>query len=173
MPRSGGKTKLELIIRAGISVVRMSQAKERKVLATLIAEDHSSIAETYKMVLELEGHKVTLASDGQDCIEKFDEALKQENGSSPFDVIVLDFNLPRIDGIQVARHILSLAPNQRIIMASSYPREIICDSAGEPDRQIELLVKPFDLTDLADMVAGKRAPDVMGGKSQGKYRTVA
>lgn len=46
----------------------------------LIAEDEPDIARSYKLTLEERGHSVLLASDGVDCLAKYqDEWLKIRN----------------------------------------------------------------------------------------------
>jgi two-component system chemotaxis response regulator CheY/two-component system cell cycle response regulator CpdR len=131
----------------------------------LIAEDHETIAETYKLILEAQGYEVIVTGDGEDCIRKFEEFLQIDAGNSavtPFELVVLDYHLPGNDGMEVAKHILSLIPSQRILMASSYPVDIIRKSAENLQRAVELLVKPFDLNDLADVVGKRKMPEILG-----------
>jgi len=139
----------------------------------LIAEDHQSIGETYKMMLELEGYDVTLSSDGQDCVEAFNHIFKltclchgQAEDSHPFEVVILDYHLPRKDGIEIVKHIQSVAPHQRIIVASSYPREVILRAAGDLDQSVELMTKPFDLEQFADTVSKRRTTETIGGNNK-------
>ena len=143
-------------------------SSENKKISALIAEDHRSIAETYKMMLELEGHSVVVVYDGQECMEEFCRSLQhskrsESKNTSSFDVVVLDYNLPRKDGVEIAKYILSLVPNQRIIMASSYPREIIMTSAQDLDRSIELITKPFDLADFVETLTTGKLAETIGG----------
>ena len=43
--------------------------------------------------------------------------------TSPFDVVVLDYKMPGKDGMEVAKEILTINPDQRIIFASAYVRD--------------------------------------------------
>ena len=52
-------------------------------LNILVAEDNKFTAMQYKMALEKEGHKVTLAKDGSECVEKYVSEL----GKSEFESI--------------------------------------------------------------------------------------
>ncbi|BDV36459.1 MULTISPECIES: chemotaxis protein CheB [Methylocystis] len=63
----------------------------------LLVEDNSDVAETLKCVLELDGHQVFLARDGQ-------SALKTAAEKRP-DIVLLDIGLPDITGYEVARHL--------------------------------------------------------------------
>ena len=130
----------------------------------LIAEDHDSISETYKLMLDAQGYEVTVTADGDECIKKFDECVRTnpQKPEGPYSLVLLDYHLPGKDGIDIARHILSVAPSQRILFASSYPIDVIRKSAASLPNAIELLVKPFDLNDLTNIVTGQKAPETVG-----------
>jgi CheY-like chemotaxis protein len=78
---------------------------------------------------------------------------------SPFDVVVLDYRMPGKDGLQVAKEILKLNPEQRIIFASAYVRETLEDSVKELKRVVELMQKPFDADILVDTIEDKEAQE--------------
>ncbi|MEX0644185.1 MAG: response regulator [Parvularculaceae bacterium] len=65
----------------------------RKRARVLIAEDNSVTQEILKLVLTQRGHSVDIASDGA-------EALKALRGAA-YDVALLDFHLPAMDGVQI------------------------------------------------------------------------
>src|SRR5678815_4153128 len=69
----------------------------------LVVEDEPNIRELISLHLGLEGLHVTTAVDGE-------SALKLA-GSDPFDVVVLDLMLPKIDGVTVCRAIRRQATN--------------------------------------------------------------
>ena len=123
----------------------------------LIAEDNPSIAETYKMFLESYGYEVILAANGLECIKRFDDLVSSRTnlGMEVFKIIVLDYHLPGKDGIDIARYISSVSPSERILIASSYPAEVIRKSAQGLECPVELLLKPFDLDSLLDVVEGR------------------
>jgi CheY-like chemotaxis protein len=133
----------------------------------LVVEDDIDAAAMYRAALESRGHKVITAFDGRDCLKIYQDALVRIKASvgkipstAPFDAVVLDYKLPLIDGLQVAREILSSNPNQRIIFASAYTRETLVNSVRDLKKVVELLQKPFDpevLVKLVEdpLVAGK------------------
>lgn len=136
----------------------------------LIVEDHEMIAETYRVMLESQGYDVFLTADGQDCIEKFDEHFEADTESrdtgdtGPFDLVVVDYYIPGKDGMQVIEHVLSKSPQQRVLIASSYPRDMIQKSAQSAhllQKAIELLQKPFDLEVLVDTIERRKAPEII------------
>lgn len=130
----------------------------------LVAEDHDTISETYKLMLEAEDYEITVTADGNECIRMFDESLRTtpQNSSSPYDLVILDYHLPGKDGIDIARHILSVTPLQRILIASSYPADVIKKSAVSLPNSVELMIKPFDLNDLVDIVTGQKEAETIG-----------
>ena len=127
----------------------------------LIAEDEHDIALSYKIALESNDHEVIIASNGEECLELYRNNSKQisesnsGNSSSTFDAVILDYKMPKKDGIEVAKEILELNPNQRIIFASAYVKETLVDAVKHLKQVVELMQKPFDANALVDTVEDK------------------
>lgn len=62
----------------------------------LIADDNKELVKMLKSYLELKGYRVIVALDGA-------EALRQVEQEP--DLILLDINMPRLDGLEVCRRI--------------------------------------------------------------------
>ena len=142
----------------------------------LIAEDESDISHTYRAALESRNHDVNIANDGISCLKIYREELanrrltssnkstKYNNNAqsspalttSPFDVVVLDYKMPCKDGMEVAKEILTINPDQRIIFASAYVKETLENSVKELKRVVELLQKPFEIQAFIDTVEDKQ-----------------
>lgn len=124
----------------------------------LVAEDEENISLTYKLFLEDRGHEVTLTSDGKECLEKYrssiPESEKARSHARYFDVVVLDYRMPGLDGLSVAREILKLKPDQRIIFASAYTEETLFMSVKQLKMFVELLQKPFEPDVLIEIIEG-------------------
>jgi signal transduction histidine kinase/ActR/RegA family two-component response regulator len=113
----------------------------------LIIEDNADAAATLRSLLELAGHRVRIARDGQEGLE----ALK---ASRP-DVALIDLGLPRVDGYEVARRARQMTDGQ--------PRPVLVAVTGyglPEDRRRTLeagfdahLVKPVDLAALRTLLA--------------------
>jgi len=144
-------------------------------LQILIAEDDDSIVRGYKLVLNSRNHELFIAFDGDQCVSMFDEHFEnlmkkatanslvnsgQHAHKSPFDLVILDYRMPKKDGIQVARHILSKSPLQRIIIASAYTHELITNQLNQNANyaKIEMLQKPFGFDVLLQLVEGALEP---------------
>jgi DNA-binding response OmpR family regulator len=130
----------------------------------LVAEDEPAISELYQIALEERGHKVTVMPDGERAINHYRSTLdayirdKKErmwNSSFPFDVVILDYRMPKVDGLEVAKEILELNPHQRIIFASAFVRETLIESVKGLKQIVELLQKPFSMDTLIDTVEDK------------------
>jgi CheY-like chemotaxis protein len=124
----------------------------------LIADDEPDLLSQFKMVLEDRGHAVVIASDGESCVL----AYSKEYAKSPehtFDAVVLDYSMPKMNGLEVAKEILGLSPTQRIIFASAYVQETLVDSIKNLKQIVELLQKPFSLQDLVDTIEDKTIYD--------------
>ncbi|MEG1779151.1 MAG: response regulator, partial [Oscillospiraceae bacterium] len=63
----------------------------------LVADDDSNIGELLRLYLEKEGYAVTLATDGEQAIQRF-------NAETP-DIVLLDIMMPKLDGWQTCREI--------------------------------------------------------------------
>ena len=141
----------------------------------LIAEDESDISHTYRVALESRNHDVEITDDGVKCVQVYREELSKLQASSyknmkpnsnlrdsrptaatPFDVVVLDYKMPRKDGMEVAKEILTLNPDQRIIFASAYVKETLENSVKELKRVVELLQKPFEIQAFIDTIEDKQ-----------------
>lgn len=121
--------------------------------------------ETYQLALKSRNHVIFSASDGEECLRifngHFDNIGKQDSAESdphfgtsstptPFDLVILDYRMPKKNGLEVAAQILSKVPQQRIIIASAYTHELKIPS--NYDQSLELLQKPFGLDVLFSSV---------------------
>jgi len=65
--------------------------------------------------------------------------------------------MPKKDGLQVAKDILEINPDQRIIFASAYVKETLSESVKELKRVVEMMQKPFSVSSLSDTVENTEA----------------
>jgi CheY-like chemotaxis protein len=125
-------------------------------LQILVAEDDRNMANIYKISLESKGHKTTLTYDGEECVARYRDAVNKLGGKTskyePFDVVVLDYRMPKMDGLAAAKEILKMNRDQRIVFASAYVKETLRDSVRELDRVVELIQKPFEPKVLVELI---------------------
>ena len=117
----------------------------------LIAEDVRHTALQYKVALEDRKHQVVTTNDGEDCLKAYNEHRAATKSDRPFDVVIVDYRMPRRDGLNLAKQIRSTNPNQRILFASAYLKEALIESLKEL-HGVEFIEKPFDLEDLIEVV---------------------
>jgi CheY-like chemotaxis protein len=79
--------------------------------------------------------------------------------TTPYDVVILDYSMPGMNGMEVAKEILNADPRQRIIFASAYVRDTLEHSVKELKQVVELMQKPFTLKQLTDTVEDTLAFD--------------
>jgi DNA-binding response OmpR family regulator len=108
----------------------------------LLVDDEQSIQTLLSYPLERDGYEVVAATDGQQALERFDE--------QPFDLVVLDVMLPRIDGLEVCRRLRS---------KSSVPIIMLTAKSEEIDKVVGLelgaddyITKPFSLREFSSRV---------------------
>src|SRR5918912_1820891 len=123
----------------------------------LLAEDNQEISTLYNITLAPRGHRVTVTNDGHECLQVYHRELQNVTlNTNPsariqlFDVVILDYKMPKINGMEVAKEILAVNPHQRIIFASAYVKETLIDSIQQLNQIVELLQKPFGPDALAD-----------------------
>lgn len=116
----------------------------------LIAEDEQDIVAQYRLALEDRDHYVVTTADGEECLNVYMAEL--QNRAPPFDAVVLDHRMPKMNGMEVAKHMLAANPRQRIIFASAYVNETLVESVKQLKQIVELLQKPFALDTLVDVL---------------------
>src|SRR5437870_4681822 len=113
----------------------------------LVAEDEPELLRTYKLLLEHEGFQAVTACDGQECIEAYKAELKKTTENNPpFDVVLLDYRMPKKNGAEVASEILALFPIQKLIMVTAYSG--VQELKNETLKKIRVMAKPFEFEEL-------------------------
>lgn len=106
----------------------------------LVVEDESHIAEGLRFNLEGEGYEVVVASDGR-------QALEALRGEARFDLVILDWMLPELSGVEVARRVRASGNFVPILIltAKDDPADIV---RGIEEGADDYLTKPFVLEEL-------------------------
>ena len=94
--------------------------------------------------MEKAGYGVIAVDNGENCanayMEEFqklrisraeDPIKKSTHWNKPFEAVILDYRMPQMNGMEVAKEILAVNPHQRIIFASAYIQETVKDSVKE------------------------------------------
>src|SRR5579875_2662127 len=108
----------------------------------LLVDDEQSIQTLLSYPLRRDGYDVVQATDGQEALERFAE--------QPFDLVILDVMLPRLDGLEVCRRLRS---------RSSVPIIMLTARSDEIDKVVGLelgaddyITKPFSLREFSSRI---------------------
>lgn len=101
----------------------------------LAVEDEGELRELIRLILEGQGHEVTLARDGVEALERFDD----------HDLVVTDVVMPRLGGVGLVKELLQRSPTQRVLYMSGYRDQALVGG-------FTLLEKPFSNTDFEQAV---------------------
>jgi two-component system, OmpR family, copper resistance phosphate regulon response regulator CusR len=106
----------------------------------LLAEDDTALAGFVRKGLEAESYAVDVSADGEQA-----RALASE---LDYDLVILDLNLPRLDGVSILRHVRIKKPGLPILILTARGRvdeRVQCLDFGADD----YLVKPFSFSELS------------------------
>ena len=112
------------------------QLRSPTATTVLLVEDEESLRRVVRDLLEREGFAVTEAADGVAALDEIDR-------SAP-DIVVLDLNLPRLDGYGVLTHLRSRPATQNLPV-------LVLTAKGDEDSEVrvfefganDFLTKPF------------------------------
>ena len=143
---------LVALMRNVSNIAKVEQQKANKSVkqahkpVVLIVDDSVTVRKVTSRLLERNGYEAQVATDGIDALEKLQEMLPE--------VIVLDIEMPRMDGFEVANHIRH---NPRL---KHIPIVMITSRTGEKHRERafgigvnEYMGKPFQEQMLLDTLA--------------------
>ena len=113
-------------------------------LKILIAEDNPETSKLYQTVLDRQGHQVVVTKNGDECIKRYKSELRagKTRNSVPFDIVLVDYAMPKMDGATLVGEILDERPQQRIVFATAHKDSVIRDFP-KYGRSVEVIEKPF------------------------------
>jgi DNA-binding NtrC family response regulator len=105
----------------------------------LVVDDEKSMRDLLAITLQKAGYDVTLAEGGEAAIE----AIRRD----PFDAIITDLRMPKIDGLQVLRSAKELSPDTAVIMVTAVAST---ETAVEAMKlgAYDYITKPFKLDEV-------------------------
>ena len=107
----------------------------------LVVDDEEGIQLLYREEFEDEGYEVVSAYNGDEALTIF--------GQETLDLVILDINMPGMNGIEVLRRMKESSPHLPVILSSAYQeyKQDIGSWASE-----EYIVKSANLDDLKEAV---------------------
>ena len=107
----------------------------------LLVEDDKNQRLLYEQELKHDGYEVVTASDGKEAIEKVQEQLP--------DIVIMDINMPKMDGIEAMGRILSKNKEIPVIINTAYSNYKDSFMSWAADAYI---VKSSDLSELKNTI---------------------
>jgi two-component system, NtrC family, nitrogen regulation response regulator NtrX len=107
--------------------------------AILLIDDEKSIRNVLKDILQHEGYRIEEAADGEQGLQKL--------AAQPFDLVLCDIKMPKMDGLEVLQQIMQLQPDVPVIMISGHGTiETAVDAVKKG--AFDFIAKPPDLNRL-------------------------
>jgi len=118
-------------------------------LRILLVEDDQMNVELFESALETDGHEVVTERDG---------VAGEQRASEEFDVVLLDIQLPKKDGLQVCRSLRARGLRVPIVAlsASVLPEEVERTKAAGFDAFLSKPISPRELRDAVRRLAEPR-----------------
>jgi CheY-like chemotaxis protein len=107
----------------------------------LVVEDEVVAALSIRTVLAADGHVAEIAENAEQALDMFKAA--------EYDLVITDFKLAKMDGLELADAIKQQSPATPIILITAYA-EKIGGSLGEVSNVEVVLSKPFSVAGLQD-----------------------
>lgn len=122
-----------------------------KPINIMIADDHSMVREGIKQILELDGYikVVAEAGNGRECIETLDDSIT--------DVLILDINMPNMNGLKVLQHLREKKSKIKILILT------IHNEVEYLIKAVEFGVDGYVLKDSSSSVLKKAIFTVLNG----------
>ncbi|MEM6717825.1 MAG: response regulator [Bacteroidota bacterium] len=109
----------------------------------LIVDDNKINRVVTKRILQNKGFQCDVAEDGMDAIE----TLKENN----YDLILMDINMPRIDGVETTKRIRKTDQKTPIIALTAVEEDQIRDRIYEAGMN-DFIIKPYDLAEFHQII---------------------
>jgi PAS domain S-box-containing protein len=142
------------LVEAPGQVERPTTAPE-KTLSILVAEDNEINALLMRSLLTRLGHQAVLTGNGEEALHAWQAA---RSAGAPFDLVLMDIQMPHLDGIEATRRIRAseagqpgrLTPILALTANTQVDDRYACFEAGMDG----FLIKPLDREKLAAAIAG-------------------
>jgi len=130
-------------------------------MKVLVVDDNATSRAIFQEMLESFSFEVTLATSGQEGLRQLENASE----SQAFELVIMDWQMPGMDGIEASRRIKNhtgLSKIPAVVMVTAYGREEVLQQAEELGLE-GFLLKPVSASMLFDAVMqafGEAAPEI-------------
>jgi CheY-like chemotaxis protein len=142
-------------LEPAIDPVETPAAPSAKGLSILVAEDNQINALLIRSLLGRLGHDTVITTNGNEALESW---LSAKSAGTPYDLVLMDIQMPQLDGIETTKQIrlleagepVSRTPILALTANTLVEDRYACFEAGMDG----FLIKPLDREKLADALAG-------------------
>jgi CheY-like chemotaxis protein len=142
----------------GLDEPAATPAPVSKGLSILVAEDNEINALLMRSLLSRLGHQAVITTNGEEALESW---LSAKSAGSPYDLVLMDIQMPQLNGIETTKRMRSLEagqPGRRTPILALTANTLVedryaCFEAGMDG----FLIKPLDREKLAEAIAGLTA----------------
>lgn len=110
----------------------------------LIVDDEAAIRSLFVEALEELGYRCDVAENGLECLEKFYRV-------KDYDVVLLDIQMPKLNGIETLKKLKAYSPDLSIIMVSA-SRDLENVRAALKEGAYDYVFKPFNVNDVDGVI---------------------
>jgi len=129
---------------------RFRPSQDLRGMKVLVVDDNATSRDIFKEMLESFSFEVSVAASGAEGIAELESAGKDK----PFELVIMDWKMPRMDGIEASQQIKdheNLNKIPKIIMVTAYSREEVMQQAEQVGLE-GILLKPVNPSVLFDSI---------------------
>jgi PAS domain S-box-containing protein len=128
--------------RTAPAAAAVASADQVPPMRILVADDNRDTAETLSVLLQMMGHQVRAAGDGQEAIDMAASFVPM--------VVLLDIGMPKVNGYEAASRIRQLVPKALLIATTGHgqPEDVRMAAAAGFDHHLVKPVKPEQVQHL-------------------------
>jgi len=149
--KSGSGTRVRVILP--ISAKKIQPGEKKKVHSKdqqgngtiLVVDDEEAVRLIVKEALEHSGFKVILAEDGQKALYIY------KNNYKKIDLVLLDLNMPKLNGVETYKHLITINPAVKVILSSGFNEQESIERLSQ-SKKVSYLQKPYHLQLLKDKI---------------------
>ncbi len=141
--RAGQGSTFTLTLPAAAAVEKPQTVPSNSVRRLVLVEDDVSVGEGLRMLLADEGFDVRLIERGADAITAIEDTRPE--------LVLLDVNLPDVNGIDVYEQIHARWPELPVIFSTGHADARALENVR--DRRVPSIMKPYDVSELLAVMA--------------------
>ena len=178
-PGKGSTFSFTVRFQRSASALSLRDPANLRGMRALVVDDQETSRNILRQILESWSFEVATGASGEEAIALIRRASR---GRRPFELVLLDWKMPGMDGLEVARLVQEeialgeLHCSPTVIMVSGYGKDQLLESAAGA-RLDDVLIKPVTSSTLFDAVigiqnkkAGKLSPPVKDQRQQFQQR---